>query len=584
MIKAEKLTFGFNGTYLFENISFTLEENCHCAMIGSNGTGKTTLLNLIREPERFIFSGKLLLEGAGRLGYVSQFAIREGDQSVTVYDYLCQDFLALEQAIGEACMEMETAEDMDAVMERYQQLLDESDAVDADNHEVNIRKQLKLAELEEKADLELEKLSGGELKLVQVIRQMLRRPGLLIMDEPDVFLDFENLNGLRDLINGYSGTLLVVTHSRYLLAHCFNRIWHLENGDLLDYEGSFNEYSCSRLQKKIDLKLASIKDEAEIQRVTELVERIREDATEIIDPRLGRTLKGKVSYLNRLVTRQVKAPFVQIRQPDIRLPEVEVPEEPVELLKLENYSLAFEEKLLDNVSFTVHSGEKVALVGANGTGKTSMLRQVWKNDHPAIHFGEEAVPAFFSQLHAEILKEQNTIYQEFYDMGFGTPAQVEEYLEKYCFDPDTLNRKVGHLSGGEKNLLQLAKLAAGNANLLLLDEPSSHLDTFAQIALEDAIAAYKGAVLMVSHDFYTIVNCADTILFVEDGTIRPVSARAFRKMIYKKHFSKDYLELEMLKKDLETRIQRCLEQGDCPEAQRLCNKLALTVEQMGKSL
>ena len=584
MINAEKLTFGFNSTLLFQNISFSLEKNCHCAVIGSNGTGKTTLMNLIREPGQYIFDGRLKTEGAGRIGYVSQFAIREGDQSVTVYDYLCQDFLDLEQAIGDACMEMETAEDMDAVMERYQQLLDESDAVDADNHEVNIRKQLKLAELEDKSDLQLESLSGGELKLVQVIRQMLRRPGLLIMDEPDVFLDFENLNGLRDLINSYSGTLLVVTHSRYLLAHCFDRIWHLENGDLQEFEGSFNEYSCSRLQKKIDLQLASLKDEAEIQRVTELVERIREDATEIIDPRLGRTLKGKVSYLNRLVSRQIKAPFVEIRQPDIRLPQAEVPEEPVELLKLEDYALAFEEKLLDNVSFCVHSGEKVALVGANGTGKTSMLREIWKNEHPAIHFGEDAVPAFFSQLHAEILKEQNTIYQEFYDIGFGTPFQVEEYLEKYCFDPDTLNRKVGHLSGGEKNLLQLAKLAAGNANLLLLDEPSSHLDTFAQIALEDAIAAYKGAVLMVSHDFYTIVNCADTILFVEDGTIRPVSARAFRKMIYKKHFSKDYLELEMLKKDLETRIQRCLEEGDCPEAQRLCNKLALTVEQMGKSL
>ena len=584
MIKAEKLTFGFSGTYLFRDISFTLEENRHCAMIGSNGTGKTTLMNLIREPGQFIFDGRLTLEGAGRIGYVSQFAIREGDQSVTVYDYLRQDFLALEQAIGDVCLEMETAEDMDELMERYQNLLDESDAVDADNHEINIRKQLKLAELEEKADLELEKLSGGELKLVQVIRQMLRRPGLLIMDEPDVFLDFENLNGLRDLVNAYQGTLLVVTHSRFLLAHCFDRIWHLENGDLQEFDGSFTEYSCSRLQKKIDLQLASLKDEEEIQRVTALVERIREDATEIIDPRLGRTLKGKVSHLNRLLSRQIKAPFVEIRQPEIRLPEVDKPEEPAELLRLTDYSLAFEEKLLEAVSFCVHSGEKVALVGANGTGKTSMLRQIWKNCHPAIHFSEEAVPAFFSQLHAEILKEQNSIYQEFYDIGFETPAQVEEYLEKYCFDPDTLNRKVGRLSGGEKNLLQLAKLAAGQANLLLLDEPSSHLDTFAQIALEDAISRYQGAVLMVSHDFYTIVNCADTILFVEDGTIRPMSARAFRKMIYKKHFSKDYLELELQKKDLETRIQRCLEAGDCPEAQRLCDKLAAIVAQMRQSL
>ena len=580
MINAEKLTFGFNSTFLFQNISFTLEENCHCALIGSNGTGKTTLVNLIREPERYTFDGKLKLDGTGRIGYVSQFAIREGDQSVTVYDYLCQDFLELEQTINDVCLQMESADELDALMERYQELLDESDAVDADNYEVNIRKQLKLAELEDKDTLELEKLSGGELKLLQVIRQMLRRPGLLIMDEPDVFLDFENLNGLRDLINAYKGTLLVVTHSRYLLAHCFDKVWHLENGDLQEFEGSFTEYSYSRLQKKIDLQLAALDDEEEVRRISEMVERIREDASEVTDPQLGRTLKSKVSYLNRLLSRQIKAPFVEIRQPDIRLPQVETPEETVELLRLRDYSLSFEETLLEGISFAVHSGEKVALVGANGTGKTSMLRQIWQNRHPSIHFSEEASPAFFSQLHAEILKEQNTIYEELFDVGFETHAQVETYLQTYCFDPDSLGRKVGHLSGGEKNLLQLAKLAAGNANLLLLDEPSSHLDTFAQIALENAIAAYQGAVLMVSHDFYTIVNCADTILFVDNGGIRPMSARAFRKMIYKKHFSKDYLELELQKKDLETRISRSLEAGDCVEAQRLCDKLALIVEQM----
>ena len=580
MIHAEKLTFGFNSTLLFQNISFTLEENCHCALIGSNGTGKTTLTNLIREPDQFVFDGKLKRDGAGRIGYVSQFAIRDDDQSVTVYDYLCQDFLALEQAIGDICLEMESAEDMDAVMERYQNLLDESDAIDADNYEHNIRRQLKLAELEGKEALELASLSGGELKLVQVIRQMLRRPGLLIMDEPDVFLDFENLNGLRDLINAYQGTLLVVTHSRYLLAHCFDRIWHLENSDLQEFEGSFTEYSYSRLQKKIDLQVASLADEAEIQRISKLVDDLRELASEVSEAQHGRTLKGKVSYLNRLLARQIKAPFVEIRQPEISLPQVEVPEEPVELLRLNQYALSFEETLLEAVSFAVHSGEKVALVGANGTGKTSMLREIWQNQNPSIQFHPDASPAFFSQLHAEILKEQNSIYQEFADMGFDTHEQTEAYLQKYCFDPDSLGRKVGHLSGGEKNLLQLAKLASGHANLLLLDEPSSHLDTFAQIALENAIAAYQGAVLMVSHDFYTIVNCADTILFVENGGIRPMSARAFRKMIYKKHFSKDYLELELQKKDLETRIARSLESGDCAEAQLLCDKLAAIVEQM----
>ena len=580
MIKAEKLSFGFSSTALFQNISFTLEENCHCVLIGSNGTGKTTLTNLIREPDKYTFTGKLKMDCVGRIGYVSQFAIREGDQSVTVYDYLCRDFLELEQAIADVCVQMEDSEDLDAVMERYQQLLDESEAMDADNYEVNIRKQLALAELDGKESLELEKLSGGELKLIQVIRQMLRRPGLLIMDEPDVFLDFENLNGLRDLINEYKGTMLVVTHSRYLLAHCFDCIWHLENADLQVFEGNFAEYNYFRLQKKIDLKLAAAADEEEIQRVSALVDRIRDIAEETAESQYGRTLKGKVSYLNRLLARQIKAPFVEIRQPEIALPELEAPEEAIELLSLDNYTLSFEEKLLEKVSFSVHSGEKVALVGANGTGKTSMLREIWKNQNPAIHFSEEALPAFFSQLHAEILKEQNTVYEELFDIGFESREQVEDYLQKYCFDTDSLGRKVGQLSGGEKNLLQLAKLAAGKANLLLLDEPSSHLDTFAQIALEDAIAEYKGAVLMVSHDFYTIVNCADTILLVENGGIRPMSARAFRKMIYKKHFSKDYLELELQKKDLETRIARSLEADDCTEAQKLCDKLGLIVEEM----
>ena len=580
MIKAEKLTFGFDSTPLFQNISFTLDENCHCALIGSNGSGKTTLVNLLREPENYTYDGKIKHEGVGRIGYVSQFAIREGDQSVTVWDYLCRDFVALEEKIAEVCMQMESSEDMDAVMEQYQALLDESEAMDADNYEVNIRRQLKLAELEGKEELRLDELSGGELKLVQVIRQMLRLPGLLIMDEPDVFLDFENLKGLRDLINSYKATMLVVTHSRYLLSHCFDRIWHLENGDVQVFEGSFIEYNYLRLQKKIDDKIYSDAEQGRIDRVAAMVERMRDKASEVSEAQYGRALRGKVSYLEHLIKQRIKIPFLEIREPEIRLPQIEEREEPTELLRLENYSLSFEEKLLEQVNFSVSSGEKVALVGANGTGKTSMLREIWKNDNPAVHFSEEAKPAFFSQLHAEILNEKNSIYEEMYELGFETSVQVEAYLNNYCFDPDSLGRRVGVLSGGEKNLLQLAKLAADEANILLLDEPSSHLDTFAQIALENAIADYKGAVLMVSHDFYTIVNCADTILFVEDGGIRAMSARAFRKMIYKKHFSKEYLELELQRKDLETRIARCLEAGDCDEAQELCDRLAALVAQM----
>ena len=582
MIRAENLSFGFADKDLYHTISFTLEAGRHCALIGSNGTGKTTLADLIRRPENYLFDGTLETEGVGRIGYVSQFASREKDQEITVFEYLSGDFLRLQEAIDDVCARMEETEDLDSLLEEYQVLLDESESMDADNYETNIRRQLHLAELEDKADLELSKLSGGEYKLIQVIRQMLLRPGLLVMDEPDVFLDFENLNGLRDLVNAYEGTLLVITHSRYLLAHCFDKIWHLENADLQEFDGNFREYNLSLLQKKIDLQEAAAKDLGEIQRVTELVERLRDEATKIVDPLKGRTLKGKVSYLERLQARQIKAPFVEIRQPEITLPEVEVneEEEPKVLLEVNDYSLAFSEKLLENVSFTVSQHQKVAIVGPNGTGKTTLLRQLWQNENPAIQFHPDAKVGFFSQLQEERLNENNSIYQEFYEAGVDTPAQVEALLARYCFDPDSLGKKIGQLSGGEKNLLQLAKLSISGADLLLLDEPSSHLDTYAQMALEEAVANYQGAVLMVSHDFYSIVNCADAILYVDNGTIRPMSGRAFRKMIYKRHFSREYLELELKKSELETKVARCLEAGDWETAKVFFEALAAVVDQM----
>ena len=582
MIRAENLSFGFADKDLYHTISFTLEAGRHCALIGSNGTGKTTLADLIRRPDNYLFDGTLETEGVGRIGFVSQFASREKDQEVTVFQYLSGDFLRLQEAIDDVCARMEETEDLDALLEEYQVLLDESESMDADNYETNIRRQLHLAELTDKADLELSKLSGGEYKLIQVIRQMLLRPGLLVMDEPDVFLDFENLNGLRDLINAYEGTLLVITHSRYLLAHCFDKIWHLENADLQEFDGNFREYNLSLLQKKIDLQEAAAKDLGEIQRVTELVERLRDEATKIVDPLKGRTLKGKVSYLERLQARQIKAPFVEIRQPEITLPEVEVSEdeEPKVLLEVSDYSLAFSEKLLEHVSFTVSAHQKVAIVGPNGTGKTTLLRQLWQNENPAIRFHPDAKVGFFSQLQEERLNENNSIYQEFYEAGVETPAQVEALLARYCFDPDSLGKKIGQLSGGEKNLLQLAKLSISDADLLLLDEPSSHLDTYSQMALEEAVANYQGAVLMVSHDFYSIVNCADAILYVDNGTIRPMSGRAFRKMIYKRHFSREYLELELKKSELETKVARCLEAGDWETAKVFFEALAAVVDQM----
>jgi len=579
MIHAEQLTFGFSDKYLYRDISFFLPEDRHCALIGSNGSGKSTLVDLIRHPEEYLFDGKLTCENVGRIGYAAQFASHDKQIPITVEEFLNQDFFNLQKKIDAVCEKMAIEEELDPLMEEYQHLLDESESMDADNSERNILRLLQLSGLEDKFTLRLANLSGGEYKLVQIIRHILRRPGLLILDEPDVFLDFENLVGLSKLINNYKGTLLVVTHNRYLLEHCFDLIWHLEGAQLQEYDGTFKEYQVSLLKKKIELQKAAVIGENEYQRAAEMVERLREEATEWVDPTKGRALKAKVTYMERWQKKSVQKPFVELREPVIQLPDVEHAGPPDPLLTVEEYDLRFEKELLKHISFVVRPGDKIALVGPNGTGKSTLLRDIWHCKAPSIHFSPDVRVGFFSQLQEETLNESNTIEEEFHDLGLHDQNQLVAHLKQYCFSAEDLYRPIRQLSGGEKNLLQLAKLAVGDANFLLLDEPSSHLDIYAQIALEKAINAYRGAVLMVTHDFYSIANCADAILYVDNGTIRPMSGRAFRKMIYKNHFSHGYLEFEARHKELETKISRCLEGKNVDEAELLCQQLEQLVRQ-----
>ena len=599
MIKVENLSYSFPEKDLYKKVSFTIEDGQHCALIGTNGTGKTTLVDILLNDEKYLYDGKITKEINGRVGYVTQYEKEEKDRAITVFDFLSEDFVRIQKETEAVCKEMETAEELDALLEKYQELLDEFTSIDGDNYESNIKKQLKTAGLSNIEELEISAISGGEYKLLQVVRQMLLMPSLLVLDEPDVFLDFDNLNGLRELINSYKGTILAITHNRFLLNHCFNKILHLEDCDIQEFDGNFVEYNFSLLAKKVEMQEQVAAEQEEIERNQKIVERMRADATRVTSASRGKALHARVSYLERLEARRIKAPFVNRRQPKISFPLVEAdvelafgkldgevesanefPEATRTVLDVKDYTISYDELLLENVNFTLQEGDKVAIVGPNGTGKTTLLRDIYKNNSGFISIAEGTVVGFLSQIHGEMLNESNTIYEEFEKIGFENHAAIAEYLSEYCFEADMLNSKIEVLSGGEKNLLQLAKIAAGTANLLLLDEPTSHLDTYSQIALEKSIANYHGTVLMVSHDFYTITNCVDYILFVEDKSVRRMRTRSFRKMIYEKHFDKDYLELEQTKKELETRIEKLLQENDYVTAKEVCEKLELVVDKM----
>ena len=613
MIQVEKLSYGFPDKDLYKDISFTLAAGQHCALIGSNGCGKSTLVDLLMHPDKYWFDGKVLLDEGCRIGYASQFSVRDKVQDCSVFDYLAERFTTLSAQISAACDAMAAPDldeaELDRLFASYQALLDQSEAMDAEHYESAIRKQLRAAGMRELEHTRLADVSGGEYKLLQIMREMLLAPNLLLLDEPDVFLDFENLNGLCRLINDYPGTLLAVTHNRYLLQHCFNKILHLENTDLQEFDGTYGAYRCALLREKLALRLQHIEEQAEIARTEQMVESLRKRATLMVNPTIGQAVNAKQSQLERLLARQIKAPFIEVREPQITLPEVrqaaeaqgEMPDgndfastlgsEKMEearreaicgdasaqdsrvVLQVSDYAVKFDEHLLRDVNFAIRAGEKVALIGGNGAGKTTLLRDILKQENPAIQIDADTPFAGLSQLDGSAASEDRTVSAVLADAGLQSRQEMRDCLAAYTLPEGALQQKVGQLSGGEQNLLQLAVLARSGAKLLLLDEPTSHLDLYAQAALARAVEAYRGTILMVTHDFYLAANCADYILLIEDHTVRRIRSRNFRKMVYDRYFDSAYLEIDRKKQELETAISAAFQRDDLAAVDKLLTQL-----------
>ncbi len=571
MIKVDKLSYSFPKNNLYNKISFTLEQNQHCAFIGVSGSGKSTLVDIIMDPEGYMFDGNIEMDSHCRIGYVSQ-SPQEKIEKLTVFEYMGQESIRLQKELTSIALEMETSSDIDFLLEKYQESLDAYEALGGDDFESTINIKLSLGNLMKHKNQLVSELSGGEFKLIQIIKEMLTAPDLLIMDGPDVFLDFENLNSLKNLINAYKGSLLVITHNRYLLNHCFNKILHLENMSLHEFDGGYIDYNFSLLQSKIQLQELAHADNEEIKRNEILIERLRLAAERNAHASIGKYVNARAKIIERLEARRIQAPFLYTEQSDINLiTDNEI--EPSIALKVHDFNFSFEDTLLEDVNFEIKSTDKVILIGPNGTGKTTLLRELFKNNHDSIEFHEDIKVAYLSQIQGEMLNESNTIAEELFDAGFKTYDEISKCILSYGFKDEFIHQKIESLSVGEKNIIQLIKISTSNANMLLLDEPSSHLDTYSQIALEKALKDYNGAILMISHDFYSIVNSMDYALIIEDKSIRKMNMRKFRKMIYKNYFDRDYLELEQKKKLVETKIESALQDNDFTLAKVLCEEL-----------
>ncbi len=526
LIEFDNVSFGYPDKDLYDNISFTIEPGDHTVLIGSNGTGKSTLLRLMMTEEKYTYEGTIRRADHLQIGYVSQFIEHEMTDT-RVFDFLAEPFEMKQRESDELAAKMGEAEDPEPLYERFQQILDWQEAKDGYNYEVNIRKQLAAAGLSDIEDNSMCEISGGEFKLLYIIKSMLLKPQLLIMDEPDVFLDFENLIGLTKLINNYNGALLAVTHSRLLLSQCFDQILHIENRQLQDYSGNFAEYDRWLLENRIDLFERALDYSNYIDAQQKLVEKLRKSAEFTSDPKKGRQLQARKKLVERMRNLRGADPFLEHHEYEFALPEVSA--EADFLLAVDNYCLSYDDRiLLQDVNFSILRGDRIALVGANGTGKSSLLRDIY---HMLQDRGLDSQTAFFRQ----IVESEGT----------------------------------ENLSGGEQNLRQLREICESDCSILLLDEPTSHLDCYAQTALEKALQAYRGTIIMVSHDFFTVTNCADRILILENGTLRETSGRAYRKSIYRQYFGSDIFETERRRLETEAKIHSLIRKNRFDEARML---------------
>ncbi|MBQ8374236.1 MAG: ABC-F family ATP-binding cassette domain-containing protein [Clostridia bacterium] len=514
LISTNALCFGYAGETLLENIEFTLNEGDRVGLIGANGEGKTTLIKLILgelEPD----SGEVFRKNGARIGYLAQ---NGGYTSNNTVIEEMREIFAEDQRLIANLREVETAiaaqaEESDEyrrLAARYESLNKQIAARDSYHFEVRIRTVLNGMGFSENAEQVIDTMSGGEKTRLKLCRLLLEAPELLILDEPTNHLDMKTLFWLEEYLAAYKGAIFTVSHDRYFLDKTVKTVFEIENKSLQIYKGNYTKYKALKAER-----VAHQLREYEKQQVE------RAHLQEYVDKNLVRasTTKSAQSRRHKLETMElIEKPVAPPTPPRFHFSYSEKPYEAV--LTVENLQLfAGEKTLLRSASFSVVRGEKCAIVGDNGTGKTTLLKAIVQGKHPAIKLGRFVRLAVYDQENAN-LNPHNTVLQEFWERHVSwDQTRVRSILAQAKLTAEDMDKKVSMLSGGERAKLALAVFSCENGNVLLLDEPTNHLDLPARESLESALKEFDGTILFVSHDRYFIEALAGKILEIENETV-----------------------------------------------------------------
>ncbi len=501
----------FTDNHVIKNASFHIEDNEKAAIVGINGAGKTTLLKII-VGSLSADHGTVTFAKDKNYGYLAQH--QAVDSENTIFDELLtvkQEVLDLEASIRQTEQEMKSASDskLELLLKKYDNLMHRFETINGYAYKSEITGILKgLGFTEEDFAKKVETLSGGQKTRIALGKILLQKPDLIILDEPTNHLDLNSIAWLETYLINYKGAVIIVSHDRYFLDKIATKIIELDNGVLSTFHGNYSDYAVQKEHQRLEQMNAYLNQQREIKHQEEVIEKLKQFNRE----KSIRRAESREKMLNK-IERLDKPAEVKA---DMNLTLTPHCTSGNDVMRIEGLSKRFDHLLLfENVSFEIKRGEHVAIIGDNGTGKTTLLKiinELLPPDTGTIYLGTNVEIGYYDQEH-HVLHMDKTLFEEISDdYPYLTNTEIRNTLAAFLFTGEDVFKKISSLSGGERGRVSLAKLMLSEANFLILDEPTNHLDITSKEILETALNAYKGTVLYVSHDRYFINKTASRIL------------------------------------------------------------------------
>lgn len=515
ILQVSNITKSFDGTDILTGCSFHIEENEKCAVVGANGTGKSTLLKIIAGVLSSD-SGSISVKTGATVGYLAQQEAVNSDNTIwSELQSVKQHLLDEEEEIRRLELEMKHAsgEALQNIMDRYTRLTHDFELHDGFAIKSGITGVLKgLGFSEEEFDKSIATLSGGQKTRVALAKLLLTHPDLIMLDEPTNHLDLSSIEWLEGFLQGYKGTVITVAHDRYFLDKFVTKVIDIENGKAMVYMGSYTAFSEKKRALRESRLKAYMNQQAEIQHQEQVIEKLRSFNRE----KSIKRAESREKMLDRIDRIEKPADLDDAMKLKIT-PSVISGRD---VLHMENLSKAYPgNPLFSDVTLDIRRGERVAVIGNNGTGKTTLLKILTgleKADSGSFRTGTNVKIGYYDQEH-QVLHQEKTLFEEISDAYPSMDnTRIRNTLAAFLFYGDDVFKPVSALSGGERGRLSLAMLMLSNANFLVLDEPTNHLDATSKEILEKALNEYEGTLLYVSHDRYFINQTATRILELED--------------------------------------------------------------------